>query len=323
MKNYRITLIAALGLLAPAQLLAVPAWSRSEATSCSSCHATPTWQLTNVGLDFLKNGHRSDAFKFNSKSQTWDNYFSLVWKGRFYSDQLDDAKTGNANTQKPSSNFEHHSFSIYTGGALYDRFSYFTELYLSENTGSTSGGNIVQGDASRKKLLLGPPQWVAAQSGWAGAGGWIEGIWTLGVVPVVLWLVLAAVLRLAGGKAPWPQLWQRLALPVAVVVAAGHMSKGLAKLVSWLPFLPGAVRDPGGVETARAIAGKTLTSPAPLLSLGAVAWIGLGLVALALVAGVREYRLARRGEPGAARGAWPLGVLAAGFAVLIWGWRFA
>lgn len=152
MKTHRATVIAALALLAPAPLLAVPAWSRSEATACSTCHATPTWQLTNVGLDFLRNGHRSDPTKFTPKSQTWDNYFSLVWKGRFFNDRLDGDRTGNANTQKPSTNFEQHSFSIYTGGALYDRFSYFTELYLSENTGATSGPNVVQGDASRKKL---------------------------------------------------------------------------------------------------------------------------------------------------------------------------
>ncbi|MBI5770988.1 MAG: hypothetical protein HZA93_24640 [Verrucomicrobia bacterium] len=152
MHTLRHLTVAALALLAPASLFAVPAWSRSEATACSSCHATPTWQLTGVGLDFLKNGHRNDPFKFNSKAQTWDNYFSLVWKGRFFNDQLDSARTGNANTQKPSTQFEQHSFSIYTGGALAERFSYFTELYLSENTGSTSGGNIVQGDASRKKL---------------------------------------------------------------------------------------------------------------------------------------------------------------------------
>jgi hypothetical protein len=145
-------LLAALALLAPAQLFAVPAWSRSEDTACSTCHATPTWQLTSVGLDFIRNGHRNDPVKYNAKKLAFDNYVSLVWKGRFFNDQLDGARTGNANTQKPSTNFEQHSFSLYTGGALYDRFSYFTELYLSENTGSTSGANVVQGDASRKKL---------------------------------------------------------------------------------------------------------------------------------------------------------------------------
>jgi hypothetical protein len=152
MKTIPKLTVLALALLAPSSLFAIPAWSRGEATSCSSCHATPTWQLTSVGLDFLRNGHRADAFKYTSKNQTWDNYFSLIWKGRFFNDQLDGARTGNANTQKPSTNFEQHSFSIYTGGALHERFSYFTELYLSENTGSTSGANVVQGDASRKKL---------------------------------------------------------------------------------------------------------------------------------------------------------------------------
>ncbi|MBI2517514.1 MAG: hypothetical protein HYV95_11470 [Opitutae bacterium] len=152
MKNQKYLTLLALALLAPASTYAVPAWSRLTGSSCMSCHATPTWQLNRTGLDFLKNGHRTEALKVEAKDQTWDHYFSLVWKGRFFNDQLDGARTGNANVQKPSTNFEQHSFSIYTGGALADRFSYFTELYLSENTGATSGSNVVQGDASRKKL---------------------------------------------------------------------------------------------------------------------------------------------------------------------------
>ena len=139
-------------LLSSVQLLAIPAWSRMTGTSCNACHATPTWQLTTTGLEFLKNGHRMDATKVDPKDQKWDNYLSLVWKGRAYGDSLDSQRTGLATTQKPATNFEQHSFSIYTGGALSERFSYFTELYLSENTGSTSGANVVQGDAARKKL---------------------------------------------------------------------------------------------------------------------------------------------------------------------------
>jgi hypothetical protein len=152
MKTIRPILFAALALLAPLPSFAIPAWSRGEGTSCSSCHATPTWQLTNVGLDFLRNGHRNDPLKYKAKGQTLENYISLVWKGRFITDQLDGDRTGNASTQKPKTNFEQHSFSLYTGGALNERFSYFTELYLSENTGATSGSNVTQGDAARKKL---------------------------------------------------------------------------------------------------------------------------------------------------------------------------
>ena len=101
------------------------------------------------------------------------------------------------------------------------------------------------------------------------------------------------------------------------------MSKGLAKLVSWVPFLPGTLRDPAGLETARAISQKTMPAPAALISLPNVSWIGVGLVVVACFVAVREYRLARRAEAGAARGAWPLVLLASCFAVIISGWRYA
>lgn len=152
MNNKRNTVIAVLTLLAPASALAVPAWSRSEGTSCSTCHATPTWQLTNVGLDFIKNGHRTEATSYNKSGQKLDNYISFLWKYRAFNDRPDDARTGNAAAQKPRTNFEQHSFALYTGGPLSERFSYFTEIYLSENTGATSGTAVTQGDASRKKL---------------------------------------------------------------------------------------------------------------------------------------------------------------------------
>lgn len=171
-----------------------------------------------------------------------------------------------------------------------------------------------------KKIFVSPPQWVTAQLGWPAGGGWIEGLWTLVVVPAVVWLILAAALRISGERAALPRLWQQLALPVAVLVAAGHMSKGLAKFVSWIPFLPGAWRDPAGVETARAITDKTMPVPAAWLTLSAVSWMGLTLSVVALFVAIREYRLARAGEPGAGRGAWPLGMLAATFVVLIAGW---
>ena len=139
-------LILAVGFLflLPQSSMAVPAWSRLTGSTCSSCHATPTMQLTPFGLAFLSNGHRLEATpdKFDASIQKWDNYLSLVWKFRAYTEE----------SKTPSSQLEQHSFSIYTGGALSDRFSYFTEMYLNENTGSTAGANVVQGDASRKKL---------------------------------------------------------------------------------------------------------------------------------------------------------------------------
>lgn len=151
MKTHRYLALVALALLAPAATYAIPAWSRGAGASCSACHATPTWQLNATGLDFLKSGHRAEPFTMPDEID-WKTYLSLIWKGRAWYENLDSARTGNANTQKPRTNLEQHSFALYTGGPISERFSYFTEIYLSENTGSTSGGNIVQGEAARKKL---------------------------------------------------------------------------------------------------------------------------------------------------------------------------
>ena len=151
-----LMLAGALLLIAPQESQAIPAWSRLTGSTCNSCHATPTWQLTPFGLSFLRNGHRLEAApaKFDIDSQKWDNYLSLVWKFRAYDEE----------EKNPASQLEQHSFSLYTGGALSDRFSFFTEMYFSENTGKTAEGTdftppavdatdgVVQEDGSRKKL---------------------------------------------------------------------------------------------------------------------------------------------------------------------------
>lgn len=92
-KTLRNRVLGTLARLAPAQRFAIPAWSRGEATACSSCRAIPTWRQTRVGLDFLKKGHRNDATKMNVKAQTWDNYLSLISRGRLVNDQLDGARS--------------------------------------------------------------------------------------------------------------------------------------------------------------------------------------------------------------------------------------
>jgi hypothetical protein len=152
MRTRVFALAALLAVLLPARLSAIPAWSRKLKVECSMCHATPTWQLNQYGLEFLKSGHRTEPLKQDVNEQTLENFFSLIFKGRLISDSWDGARTGNAYTQRPKTQFELHSMSIYTGGPLSDRLSFFAEMYLNENTGSTSGSNIVQGDASRKKL---------------------------------------------------------------------------------------------------------------------------------------------------------------------------
>jgi polyferredoxin len=173
-----------------------------------------------------------------------------------------------------------------------------------------------------EKVFLAIPVGAAAKVGWPGGTGWFEGVWILGMVPLALWSAIAAVWRLLGNPERVTEIWRRMTLPLAVVIAAGHMSKGLAKFVSWAPFLPQALRDPHGLDAARAVAAKTVAAPAPLLGITAVAAVCLGLMSLALIYALREYRLAHPGEPAHWRRLVPIPVLAVMFSLIIAGWMW-
>ncbi len=162
------------------------------------------------------------------------------------------------------------------------------------------------------------PQHVAEAAGLSRWQGWIEGLWTLGVVPAVLWSVLAGLTIAAGAARQLGEALKRLVLPLAVLVAAGHLSKGLAKGLSWAGFLPYALADPSGTSTAVAIHQKTMAAIRPLVPMPVVSAAALGLVILGTILALREFRLAGNERPW--RFAVPTFVLAAFFAFLVAGW---
>jgi hypothetical protein len=168
-----------------------------------------------------------------------------------------------------------------------------------------------------QKWFLAAPDWLVHKLHLAGGAGWLEGLWTLMFVPAVVWTLLAIAARIGGQPGSVAEIWRRLALPLAVIVAAGHMSKGLAKFTTWAGFLPRALARPDGASTAGAISAKALAAPGALLPMWAVAATGFCLVALGFIIAAREARLA-----GSARLASvaPLGLLALLFGVIIAGW---
>jgi len=169
-------------------------------------------------------------------------------------------------------------------------------------------------------VFLWVPQEAAAWLGATRYGGWINGVWTLFVVPVVIWSLLGGLVVVARGAAGISDAWRRMALPLAVLIACGHMCKGLAKFVSWIGFLPLAAEDPAGLDTARALAAKTLPQPASILAMTAVCVISMALIVAGAYFAVRELRLAQ-GEAHR-RFRLPALVLAAGFLFLVFGWGF-
>lgn len=166
--------------------------------------------------------------------------------------------------------------------------------------------------------FLAVPEWLAHRVASGSATGWIEGVWTLVLVPIVLWSILAAIARFTGQSGNLLHICRRLALPLAVIIAAGHMAKGLAKFAAWAGFLPGALGSPDGVATASAIHAKSVAAPAALLHMHAVAVLSCILVCAGLIFAVREMRLA--GNARTLVSAAPLMILALVFGSIIVGW---
>lgn len=128
-----------------------------------------------------------------------------------------------------------------------------------------------------------------------------------------------------GDSLPWggptlPDAARRLALPAVVVIAAGHMAKGLAKFTSWGAFLPHALDEPTGTDTALMISSGSMESPGPWLAMPWVSAVGVLLVVGSPYLAIREARLANPDTAG--RPAVPTLALAGCFGLIVFGWGF-
>lgn len=167
-------------------------------------------------------------------------------------------------------------------------------------------------------VFLWAPKQMSAALNLTSAGGWIQGFWTVLVVPLLLWLVLGAVTLAFGGAASLADAWRRLALPLAVVVATGHMAKGLEKFTSWIGFLPYAWAEPTGVQTAIKMNAKALAQPAAWFAPTTLSICAMLLLALGIGLALREARLA---DPGKGRARFASILLLGGFyGFLVFGW---
>jgi hypothetical protein len=145
-------------------------------------------------------------------------------------------------------------------------------------------------------LFLWVPRQASSALAAGSIAGWIQGLWTILVFPFLLWLVLGTITVLLGGAPSLGEAWRRLALPLAVVVATGHMAKGLEKFTSWVGFLPHAWAEPTGVQTALKMNAKAMPQPAPWLGLPTLSLVAMTLLVLGLLLAIREARLADAGR---------------------------
>jgi hypothetical protein len=156
------------------------------------------------------------------------------------------------------------------------------------------------------------------------------------VVPSVVWSILGGLALRKGDrrllceapegpfrqKVPVPfsrlgEAWRRLALPLAVVIAFAHLCKGLAKVVSWIGYLPLAASDPLGVQTARSLTENPAAQPSSLLPMDVVSAIAMLLILAGTFFAIRELRLAQHDADRPFRV--PILVLALSFFFIVFG----
>ncbi len=97
---------------------AVPMWSRRYSMTCTNCHAFPSLQLTAMGLDFFRRGHRFEKDTFD-KDFTHSVAAHVEWE---YDVQ-----------QGQSTAFASPEFHLHVGGALSPLFSAYGDATVSSD----------------------------------------------------------------------------------------------------------------------------------------------------------------------------------------------
>lgn len=147
-----------------------------------------------------------------------------------------------------------------------------------------------------KEVFLWVPQKVSELLNANIYSGWIKGLWTLFIFPLLLWSVLGGFYRLFRRDGNFLDAWRKLALPMAVLISAGHMAKAVAKIASWGAFLPLALHNLSGIETANSLTQNLLLVPEVVLSKFVVSLIGSILLIVGFFFAVREARLANSND---------------------------
>jgi polyferredoxin len=121
-------------------------------------------------------------------------------------------------------------------------------------------------------------------------GGFVEGLWSIILFPLLLWSILGLITIFTKGAQSLTDAWRRLALPLVVIISAGHLTKAIAKLNSWIGFLPGSIQDPTGQSSLQNI-NAGIYHPSVVFSNQAVSIAGIILLTSAFLFSIREEKI--------------------------------
>ncbi len=141
------------------------------------------------------------------------------------------------------------------------------------------------------ELFLWMPSFVGQLMGVGAENGWLKGFWMIVIFPLLLWTILGYVIMAIKGYSSLIQAWRSMALPISLIIMAAHMTKAIEKLATWGGYLPYAIQDPTGVETAQGITDKLIASPVAIVGMPVILSVGTFLFIAALYLMHRETTL--------------------------------
>lgn len=144
--------------------------------------------------------------------------------------------------------------------------------------------------AAAKEIFLVVPGFLTDQLGLESVSGFINGIWTIGIFPLLLWTLLGGLTVLTKGAKSIFDAWRELALPATILISAGHLIKAVAKLNTWAGYIPGSIKDTNGEETAKLISAG-VSVPEAFISNIAVSIIGIIILITAFFYSIREEKI--------------------------------
>lgn len=136
-----------------------------------------------------------------------------------------------------------------------------------------------------KQILTWIPRHIVNILGITGAmQGLVSAVVMFIVFPAIL-LLTVAVLTKIGPRASFGTITKAFALLLIPTMAGAHLTKAMLKMTSRIPYWPGALSEPSGVETAQKILDKALVldKSVPNALYPAISFAAAALFLIALV----------------------------------------
>lgn len=126
-------------------------------------------------------------------------------------------------------------------------------------------GELAEEWPAAEKVYLFLPALLINNLGLQSLSGWIMGLWSLILFPLVTWTVITLPKRLHT-KTGLISLWRNSSFRILILISAGHLIKSLLKFSESVSYIPLALSDPGGTMNLKAIHRGELLMPDHLLN---------------------------------------------------------